>query len=95
MSHAATFGLAVSDGGVVRTVLRAALFAGAASVILEERPRAPAPATRPSGPLVSVAAHSAATAKRAQRARYAECWTMRSRLRVLLPSTCQNEGYLS
>ena len=39
MSHAATFGLAVGDGGVVRTVLRAALFAGAASVILEERPQ--------------------------------------------------------
>ena len=44
--HAATFGLAVGDGDVVWTVSRAALVADAVSVLLEQRARAPAPATR-------------------------------------------------
>ena len=30
-----------------------------------------------------------------QRADYAECRTMPSRLRIFLPSTCQKEGYVS
>ncbi len=58
MLHTATFGLglAVGDGGVVRTVRRAASFAGAVSVVLEERPRAPAPTTRPPASFLVVCA---------------------------------------
>ena len=50
MLYAATFGLAVGDGGVVW----AALFAGEVSVILEERSRAPAPATSRPASLLAV-----------------------------------------
>ena len=41
------------------------------------------------------AARNCALCGALHRAHYAEYWTMRSWLRILLTSTCQNEGYVS